>query len=510
MVRVIRVTAVIGGGLAVIGLATLIAGGHGEALWSELSWVFALFAIFFAVVVWLVVPGQPGNAVVWVMTASAFFGGLWIAGLAGAAAVVDDPNLVLVSGESVVPAVLPQSAAWIMMFTYPAVLLTLFAPLTFGLLLFPDGRLPSPRWRWVGWLAGASMVVLTVGYAWGFRPDGTEPADAGVLVENGFWAVGLAIILSLAALVIRYRRSSGTTRQQFKWVVWGASIYAPTQIAAFIFGGTQYEDLILLPFLVGMLAFLVSYGIAVGKYRLFDIDIVINKTVLVAVLGAVIAALYVGVVVGVGSLFGDGTQVGVQVAATVMVALAFGPVRRLAQQWADRAVYGERATPYEVLARFSHRAAETSDDQLLARIPRLIVDGTGAAEATLWVRSHEGFRPAAAWPESADRSAIPRPTRLRIATPTTRYRWSTTVSSWEASHWSSLAARLYRLRENSSWQTSRRGWGWRCETPRSHPNSKGRWRCWRPRESGSWRPPTRPAGPWSATSTADRNSSWWR
>jgi signal transduction histidine kinase len=72
-------------------------------------------------------------------------------------------------------------------------------------------------------------------------------------------------------------------------------------------------------------------------------------------------------------------------------------------------VYGKRATPYEVLARFSHRAAEASDDELLVRIPRLIVDGTGALEAALWVRSNGGFRPAAVWPEAADRSDI-RPT----------------------------------------------------------------------------------------------------
>ena len=407
MVKLLRVTAGIGAGLAVIGLAMLMAGGHAGALWSELSWIFALFALFFAVVVWVVAPGQPGNAVVWAMTASAFFGGLWLAGLAAAAAVVDDPNAVLVAGESAVPAALPRSAAWIMMFTYPAVLLTLAAPLTFGLLLFPDGRLPSSRWRWAGWFAGASVVVLTIGYAWGFRPESPEPADAGALVDNGFVAVVLAIILSLAALIVRYRRSSGTVRQQFKWVVWGASIFVPTQIAAFILGGTQYEDLILIPFLVGTLTFLVAFGIAVGKYRLFDIDIVINKTVMVAALGVVIAALYIGVVVGAASLFGDGSQVGVQVAATVVVALAFGPVRRLAQQWANRAVYGERATPYEVLARFAHRAAEASDDELLARIPRLIVDGTGAVAATLWIKLNEGFRAAATFPESADRSKIP-------------------------------------------------------------------------------------------------------
>ncbi len=406
LVRILRGTAGLGSGLALVGLGTLLAGGHSGAVSAELIWVFALMAVFFSVVTWLVAPRQPGNKVVWTMTASAFFGGVWIAGLVGAAPLADDPTLVLIGGNAVVPSVLPRPAAVIMMLTYPAVLLAMFLPLTFGLLLFPDGRLPSPRWRWVGWLAGVSLAVLTVGFAWGFRPESTQPADAAAVVENGFLVIGLAIVLSFTGLVVRYRRSSGTTRQQFKWVVWGASIFVPTQIVAFTLGGTRYEDLVVLPFVIGTVAFLGSYAIAVGKYRLFDIDVVINKTVMVAVLGVVITTLYVGMVVGVGSLLGDGTRVGMQVAATVVVALAFGPVRRQAQRWANRAVYGKRATPYEVLARFSHRAAQAGDEELLARLPKLIVDGTGAIKATLWLRSDGGFRPAASWPEDTPQSPI--------------------------------------------------------------------------------------------------------
>lgn len=404
-IGLLRALGSVGGVLALAGLAVMIARGHGELVALESLWVFGLFSAFFTVVVWLVAPGQPANPVVWTMAASAFFGGLWLAGLAVAAGIVGDPTL-LVGGNSVVPATIPPAAAWILLVTYPSLLLSLFGLLTFGLLLFPDGRLPSRRWRWVGWSAGAGVVTLTVAFAWGFRPWSTVAADSGALVEVGFVAVGLLIILSFLALALRYRRSTGRTRQQFKWVVWGASVFVPTQIAAFTFGGTRYEDLVLIPFLLGTLAFLASYGIAVGRYRLFDIDIVINRTVMVAVLGAAIGAIYAGIVVGVGSFLGDGTKVGIQVAATAVVAVAFGPARRVAQQWANRAVYGERATPYEVLARFSHRAAEASDDELLARIPRLIVDGTGAAEATLWVASGKGFRSAARWPEESDRREI--------------------------------------------------------------------------------------------------------
>jgi nitrate/nitrite-specific signal transduction histidine kinase len=93
--------------------------------------------------------------------------------------------------------------------------------------------------------------------------------------------------------------------------------------------------------------------------------------------------------------------------ASVVVAMAFQPARRRVQRWANRLVYGERATPYEVLVRFSRRSAELSDEELLLQIPRLIVDGTGAATAALWTRTDRGFRTAAAWPEGSPKRQLP-------------------------------------------------------------------------------------------------------
>ena len=180
MVRLLRATVVIGGALAVIGSAILIVDGHAGSWWSGAYAFFALFSVFFAVFGWLVIPQQPRNAVVWTMAASAAFLGLFIIGLAGAVLVVDDPNPVLAASQSVAPADISPSAAWILMFTQPAFLLALFPLLTFGLLLFPDGRLPSPRWRWVGVLAGElvlfGLAVLLFGRAPG---DGSVWRDLG-------------------------------------------------------------------------------------------------------------------------------------------------------------------------------------------------------------------------------------------------------------------------------------------------------------------------------------------
>ncbi|MFQ5968693.1 MAG: ATP-binding protein, partial [Acidimicrobiia bacterium] len=115
-----------------------------------------------------------------------------------------------------------------------------------------------------------------------------------------------------------------------------------------------------------------------------------------------ITAVYVAIVVGVGNLAGGGDEpnLALAIGATALVALLFEPVRSRLQRWANRLVYGERATPYEVLARFSQRAATAEgDDEMLQRIPRLIVDGTGATGATLWTAVGGEIRPAARWPE---------------------------------------------------------------------------------------------------------------
>jgi len=411
--RLVRTSVVLGAALAVTGSATVIAMGYGASWWSGFAAFIALLAILFAVFVWMVLPRQARNPVVWITAVSSFLAGLFVVGLAGAVLLTsDDSNLVelLVGPESVVPADLPAAAAWIMTIVDPLVTVALFSWLTFGLLLFPDGRLPSPRWRWVVGMAVGGNLVAGAAIGWSFRPGNTGLAETGPAVDVGLSVLTLAVILSLAALVGRFRRSRGATRQQFKWIVWGASIFLPAQATAMFLGGTRYNDLSVAALMVGTAIFALSYGVAIGKYRLFDIDVVINKTIMVAALAMVITMIYVGIVVGVGLVLGseNDAEFAVQVVATVAVAVAFGPARRRAQQWANRTVYGERATPYEVLARFSHRAAEASDDELLARIPRLIVDGTGAVGATLWVRSNMGFRVAAIFPEAASRPEIRR------------------------------------------------------------------------------------------------------
>jgi len=145
----------------------------------------------------------------------------------------------------------------------------------------------------------------------------------------------------------------------------------------------------------------VAIGIAVLKYRLYDIDLVINKTVVYGALAAFITAVYVAIVVGIGAVVGQGSSpnLGLSILATSVVAVAFQPVRERIQRLANRLVYGRRATPYEVLSEFSARMAGAyAAEDLLPRMARILAEGTGASEASVWLRVAGRLEREATWP----------------------------------------------------------------------------------------------------------------
>ena len=233
----------------------------------------------------------------------------------------------------------------------------------------------------------------------------------------GSLIVVAAIGLSLAALVIRFRHSSGDTRQQIKWILWGAAIFVATFMGlGLIIGGSQFGYLLHWPLIFAEVIFLGSYGIAVGKYHLYDIDVVINRTVVLAVLAVFITATYVLIVVGLGQLIGgDSDGLLLPIAATAVVAVAFEPVRLRAQRWANRIVYGNRATPYEVLSDLTERLSVAEEGEgILIRLATLLHDGTGADRVTVWLGSIGEMTPAASAPLEALPSLQPDPQRKSV------------------------------------------------------------------------------------------------
>jgi signal transduction histidine kinase len=297
------------------------------------------------------------------------------------------------------------------------------------LFVFPDGHLPSPRWRWLLRLSILSMVVTAfiqdfdpaafftngVGYRINLaNPVGIPGAhNLTVTIQQTAGTILLVIGLvgGLASSVVRFRRGSSELRHQVKWLLAAVTFVGLTFALSIQFGNLlpQWTGVILG---FAYLAVPLSIAVAVLKYRLYDIDVVISRTLAYGALAAFITAVYVAIVVGVGTLIGSGGKpnLALSIVATAIVAVAFQPVREQVQKVANRLVYGKRATPYEVLSQFSERVAESyAADDVLPRMARVLADGTGAARADVWLRAGDIMRQAASWPVD---SAAAEPARV--------------------------------------------------------------------------------------------------
>jgi signal transduction histidine kinase len=161
-----------------------------------------------------------------------------------------------------------------------------------------------------------------------------------------------------------------------------------------------FDVVIVLGFGVGIP---VACGIAILKHGLYEIDVVINRTVVYGLLAAFFTVVYVGIVVGIGTAVGSRSNTFLTILAAVVIAVAFQPLRERARRVANRMVYGERATPYEVLSEFAERMAGAyATEDILPRMARILGEGTGAAGADVWLRVGTQLRPAARWPASGD------------------------------------------------------------------------------------------------------------
>lgn len=299
-------------------------------------------------------------------------------------------------------------------------------PVTFMLLLFPDGHLPSPRWRWFARILGASLVIvyLTILLAPGRFGDEAGPfADfrnpLGIEALRPVLSISIITLLmlpigvigSLVSLVLRFRRSSGIERLQLRLLVATAAVVAVLYTIALLlsfagsWGVNQPLWMTILQnvsvFSFGLIP--IAIGVSVLRYHLFDIDVVINRALLYGTIAVVITAVYVGIVVGIGALVGSRGEPILSAAAAAIIAIAFQPLRTRSQRFADRLVYGERAAPYEVLSEFSERLGNTyANDQLLPRMAAALAGGTGAVRADVWVRIGDQLVPEATWPHDAE------------------------------------------------------------------------------------------------------------
>ncbi|WP_426561039.1 hypothetical protein ACPPVT_13430 [Angustibacter sp. McL0619] len=264
-------------------------------------------------------------------------------------------------------------------------------------LLAPDGRFVSRRWRHAALVPviGATLCLVAI-----LSVDPTEfdliNADArfgpvrDTALSAGFTMISLGLVLGLLSMVRRLRGSSGEERQQLRLIALSAGLAAVGLVILFVgqaANGGQQTWASALPLFVAFFLMPILFAVAVLRYRLYDLDVIINRTVVVAAGAAFAAVGYTTLVVVAGQLV-EGRTNGfwLSLLVTVLVALAFQPLRRVVVRVANRAAYGARAQPYEALADFSRRLAAAPDpDDLLPAVAEAAaraVSGRGA-RATL-------------------------------------------------------------------------------------------------------------------------------
>ncbi|HSL10754.1 MAG TPA: histidine kinase [Actinomycetota bacterium] len=323
-------------------------------------------------------------------------------------------------------------ASWLT--TWPFLLALLLPVAIFY--LYPTGTIPSPRWRWPWRIYVGAAIVTVVGFA--VQPGTQRPVDDAPPIPNplGIDALepALGIILAIAgvtlvlsalasfvSLATRYRAADAEERQQLRWLfavgAWGAFLLIAL-LATVIgsgdadegFAATFADAIILLLAADVSIGIPVATGVAILRYRLWDLNVVVRRAVLVATMAVGITVLYVGIVVAVPLVVGAGDRSGVDVlplVAAATVAIAFDPLRRGARRLADRVVYGDRATPYEVLTAFGERVGETyASDDVLPRLAHVLARGTGADTASVWLRVGDELRREVQWPDDAG-EAVP-------------------------------------------------------------------------------------------------------
>ena len=279
-------------------------------------------------------------------------------------------------------------------------------------LVFPEGRLLSRRWRpalWAAlafiplWAASLAFVPQSMGSYFRDLPDPyTYPSLDGVFTAAEVLAVGCGLAAGAAAVAsvaLRWRRADRVGRQQLKWFFAVLPLAAVAIIVQVLQSGSALA--VGLGALAGALM-PVGIGIAVLRYRLYEVDVLLSRAVLYALLTAGVAAVYVGVVTLAEVVFGrSGHSMTVQVLATAVGAAALFPLRDRVQRRVDRLFYGDRGVPYEALARLGRRVEQSADtDSALNSVVKTIADSLRLPYAALELRLGDEWRQAAAYGEA--------------------------------------------------------------------------------------------------------------
>jgi hypothetical protein len=301
----------------------------------------------------------------------------------------------------------PIGVAWLGNWLWmPAV--GLFA--TYLFMLFPDGRLPSRRWRPLAWLSGAVIVVLSLGFGLAPGPVASLPRKIGNpfglegfpwlsdAANVSFPLLALCILASVVSLVLRYRRSRDEEREQIKWIAFAASVvgllFLTGLVISLIYGSKPPSWTRLLDTMTALsyTGVPIAVGFAVLKYRLYDIDVIINRTLVYGSLTAMLALVYFGGVTAAQAIFRTLTGQEQQpqlaiVVSTLVIAALFNPLRRRIQSFIDRRFYRKKYDARKTLEGFSARLRdETNLGALSDELVAVVRETMQPVHVSLWLR----------------------------------------------------------------------------------------------------------------------------
>jgi hypothetical protein len=356
-----------------------------------------IFVVVFSMVGALIASRRPGNPIGWLLLVCGIASGLQSLGDEYSILALRDPSAPSPGG-----AIGASLGEWLWV---PIVgLIATFVPL-----LFPDGRLPSRRWRPVAWIAGAGIAIPSAAFFLQpgrlpqtpqfTNPFGIGDASAAESFE-AVGAVGLSLLLgatlaSAVGLVVRFQRATGDERQQLKWLAFAAVPLAIgflfTALGQLVFRESAVTEL---GVIIAVPLIPIAIAVAVLKYHLYDIDLVINRTLVYGLLTAVLVAVYLGGVVGLGSLArslsGQANNSVVIAASTLAVAALFRPVRRRIQGFIDRRFYRRKYDAARTLETFSARLRDDIDlSSLTGELLHVVRSTMQPAHVSLWLRPSE-------------------------------------------------------------------------------------------------------------------------
>jgi hypothetical protein len=306
------------------------------------------------------------------------------------------------AGDSA-PGNLAETAAWVSTWTW---ILLVYVPTSFMLLLFPDGRPPSPRWRPVAWCAAFGIIGFVAGYALQPGPLEDYPQIVNPYgLDSPIVTLGVAgallgaasMVASAVSLIVRMRRAGSEQRQQIKWLAYGGAVAVGTVFAGGVISiWNTNVSIAVIGF--GLLGLPIFTGIAIVKHRLYDIDVIINRTLVYGSLTGALALVYFGGVTLTQALFRNITgqeqlpQL-VVVVSTLLIAALFTPLRRRIQSFIDRRFYRAKYDARKILEAFSFRLRDETDLEALKEdLVEVVRETMQPAHVSLWLRPEKALR----------------------------------------------------------------------------------------------------------------------